>query len=232
MYEKSYMHREVVTHVVVTPATDFVVTASSDGHVKFWKKMAEGVEFVKHFHAHLGPIHALVSSSDGLRLCTTGGDKAVKFFEVVSFDMSNMLRLEYVPTAACWCHTRGAPVGKIALAAMDSPLVRVYATDGATAGYGTPLQTVSLHRSPVVVLAVNETKGVCVSGDERGVLEYWPAQPEDPEAEPHTLNPSTSGVSFRFKMDTDLFDLAKVIYLLLVRFLVLTSNNKGGVCCS
>ncbi len=82
MYEKSYMHREVVTHVCMTPGTDFLVTASRDGHVKFWKKMPEGIEFVKHFHAHLGAINALAASKDGLRVCTTGADKAVKFFEV------------------------------------------------------------------------------------------------------------------------------------------------------
>ena len=34
--------------------TDFVVTGSQDGHVKFWKKQVEGIEFVKHFRAHLG----------------------------------------------------------------------------------------------------------------------------------------------------------------------------------
>lgn len=54
MYEKSYMHRDIVTHCVFTPGTDFLVTGSSDGHVKFWKKMPEGIEFVKHYHAHLG----------------------------------------------------------------------------------------------------------------------------------------------------------------------------------
>lgn len=52
-YEKSYMHRDVVTHVLVTK-TDFLVTASCDGHVKFWKKMETGIEFVKHFRSHLG----------------------------------------------------------------------------------------------------------------------------------------------------------------------------------
>lgn len=51
-YEKSYMHRDVVTHVIVTK-TDFVVTASIDGHLKFWKKMEDGIEFVKHFRGHL-----------------------------------------------------------------------------------------------------------------------------------------------------------------------------------
>ena len=31
-----------------------MLTASADGHVKFWKKKEEDVEFVKHFKAHLG----------------------------------------------------------------------------------------------------------------------------------------------------------------------------------
>ncbi|TMW41781.1 hypothetical protein DOY81_013137, partial [Sarcophaga bullata] len=57
-YEKSYMHRDVITHLVVTK-TDFVITASIDGHIKFWKKMEEGIEFVKHFRSHLMPIHSL-----------------------------------------------------------------------------------------------------------------------------------------------------------------------------
>jgi len=56
MYEKSYMHRDWVTHCVFTLNTDFLVTASQDGHVKFWKKMPEGLEFVKHYHAHLGEV--------------------------------------------------------------------------------------------------------------------------------------------------------------------------------
>lgn len=55
MYEKSYMHREVVTHCLVTP-TDFIITASMDGCVKFWKKHQEGIEFVKVYRAHLGSV--------------------------------------------------------------------------------------------------------------------------------------------------------------------------------
>lgn len=34
--------------------TDFVITASQDGHVKYWKKQEDGIEFVKHYRAHLG----------------------------------------------------------------------------------------------------------------------------------------------------------------------------------
>jgi peptidylprolyl isomerase domain and WD repeat-containing protein 1 len=52
-YEKSFMHRDIVTHVFATK-TDFIITASCDGHLKFWKKIhKEGVEFVKHFRCHM-----------------------------------------------------------------------------------------------------------------------------------------------------------------------------------
>lgn len=40
--------------VLLASRTDFIITASVDGHVKFWKKQEEGIEFVKHFRAHLG----------------------------------------------------------------------------------------------------------------------------------------------------------------------------------
>ena len=56
MYERSYMHRDQITQVAVAQATDFIITGSKDGHLKFWKKRAEGIEFVKHFRAHLGAV--------------------------------------------------------------------------------------------------------------------------------------------------------------------------------
>lgn len=54
-YERSYMHRDVITHCLVTNS-DFIITASCDGHIKFWKKVDNGIEFVKHFRSHLGII--------------------------------------------------------------------------------------------------------------------------------------------------------------------------------
>ena len=39
---------------VVCYRTEFLITASCDGHIKFWKKQGEGIEFVKHFKAHMG----------------------------------------------------------------------------------------------------------------------------------------------------------------------------------
>ena len=65
LYEKSYMHRDVVTHVSVSGA-DFFISGSADGHLKFWKKRPIGIEFAKHFRSHLGPIEGLAVSSNRL----------------------------------------------------------------------------------------------------------------------------------------------------------------------
>ncbi|KAF0038872.1 hypothetical protein F2P81_009356 [Scophthalmus maximus] len=98
-YERSYMHRDVITHLVCSK-TDFVITASQDGHVKFWKKKEEeGIEFVKHFRSHLGVIESIAVSAEGALLCSVGDDQAMKVFDVVNFDMINMLKLGVIVSA-------------------------------------------------------------------------------------------------------------------------------------
>ena len=107
MYEKSYMHRDFATHVAATPGTDFFITASADGHLKFWKKRFEGIEFVKHFRSHVGPVIDLSVSADGLYCATVGHDKSVKVYDVVNFDMTLMIRLPFVPTACEFVYRKG-----------------------------------------------------------------------------------------------------------------------------
>merc|ERR1719401_2372758 len=36
MYEKSFMHRDVVSFAAASPLTNFLITGSANGHVKFW----------------------------------------------------------------------------------------------------------------------------------------------------------------------------------------------------
>jgi hypothetical protein len=78
MYEKSYMHRDTVVQVAVAHGPDFIITASVDGHIKFWKKQPQGIEFAKHFKAHLGPITGLAVSNDGSLCASISTDKSVK----------------------------------------------------------------------------------------------------------------------------------------------------------
>ena len=38
-YEISYMHKDIVSHIVVSPQNDIIITGSIDGHIKFWQKI-------------------------------------------------------------------------------------------------------------------------------------------------------------------------------------------------
>lgn len=84
-YSKSLMHKDQLSFVTMSPHTDFLITSSIDGFVKFWKKMAVGVEFVKEFRAHNGEVRSVSVSADGRSFATTGADKTVKLFDVITF---------------------------------------------------------------------------------------------------------------------------------------------------
>lgn len=144
-YEKSYMHRDIVTHIAISKQTDFIITGSRDGHVKFWKKMLDSIEFVKHFQAHLGPLTSLSLSYDGQKLSTTSLDKSVKFFEVLSFDLSNMFDVSFVPSTSCWLSGVQGIYSKIAIADRDDSIIRIFRSDGS----GKEIASIACHTAPV-----------------------------------------------------------------------------------
>lgn len=86
-YSKSLMHKDQLSFVTVTPFTDFLITSSIDGVVKFWKKVAVGIEAVKEFKAHIGEIKNVSVSQDGRSFATAGADKTIKIFDVITFGM-------------------------------------------------------------------------------------------------------------------------------------------------
>jgi len=197
-YEISYMHRDVVSHVVVARSSEFILTGSTDGHIKFWRKMQSSIEFVKHFQAHLGPLHSLVVSADDRRLLTTSADQMIKIFDILIFDMASMIDVDYVPTAAAWLSS-----SKIAVADRNAGTIRIYRTDGAESN--TCIHTISgMHLHPVVCLEVNLVHSCVVSADNKGGIEYWDCAAYQPLAASNS-----AAVSYEFKSETDLYELAK-----------------------
>lgn len=67
--------------------TQFLITTSIDGHLKLWKKQEIGIEFVKHYRAHLLPILGIAVSEDGQLLASISEDGTAKVFDVVNFGM-------------------------------------------------------------------------------------------------------------------------------------------------
>lgn len=94
--------------------SDYLITTSIDGHVKFWKKSEGGIDFVKHFRACLGVIVAVDASFDGSLFACASVDKGLKVFDIVNFDMINMFKIDYLPNALCWMYEKGAAVSLLA----------------------------------------------------------------------------------------------------------------------
>lgn len=196
MYEKSFMHRDVVTHVAVSQA-EFLITGSADGHLKFWKKKPIGIEFAKHFRSHLGPIEGLAVSADGLLCCTISNDKSVKIYDVVNYDMMVMIRLPFVPGTVEWVYKQGDVKAKLAISDRNSPFVHIY---DARSGTNEPIISKEIHMGPVKVMKYNQIFDTVISADEKGIIEYWC---------PATLQFPEDRVSFKLKSDTSLFEVVK-----------------------
>ncbi|KAK3044882.1 hypothetical protein LTS18_015160, partial [Coniosporium uncinatum] len=196
-YSKSLMHKEQLCFTVFTPFTDFLITCSVDGSVKFWKKVYGGTEFVKEFRAHTGEIKSVSVSADGRSFATAGADNSIKIFDVVNFDLIAMLSTEVAPKCVCWVHKRGASLPVLAVTLEALPEVRIYD------GRGENLQPIhiikGLHRAPVSLMAYNNEYDCVISADEGGMIEYW--RPNGTYEKPDNV--------WTMKSSTNLFEFKK-----------------------
>ncbi|KAH7023052.1 hypothetical protein EDB80DRAFT_28541 [Ilyonectria destructans] len=196
-YSKSLMHKEQILFTTWTPLTEFLITSSIDGVVKFWKKIAQGIEFVKEFKAHNGEIKSVSVSKDGRSFATAGADETIKIFDVITFDLLSMISLSYLPNCVCWVHTKAASVPMLAVSEQAKPLIHIY--DGRGEREDAIHTIKGLHRSPVHLMAFNEAYDCVVSADENGMLEYW--RPSGNYEKPDEV--------FQYKSSTNLFDFKK-----------------------
>jgi peptidylprolyl isomerase domain and WD repeat-containing protein 1 len=191
------MHKDQLVSVTVAPSpVDFVITTSVDGVVKFWKKIAVGIEFAKEYRAHEGRILSSSVSFDGTLFATAGDedDNTIKIFDVVTFDLLSILNLESAASCVCWVHRRGVSP---TLAVAVGKEILIYDASG---DLQAPMHTLSsIHRAPVVVMAYNPAFDCVISADAGGMIEYW--QPNDTYEKPDSV--------FKMKAATNLFDFKK-----------------------
>ncbi|KAL1584823.1 hypothetical protein WHR41_06665 [Cladosporium halotolerans] len=196
-YSKSSMHKEQLSFCTFTPHTDFLITSSVDGFVKFWKKVTGGIEFVKEFKAHNGEIKSVSVSADGRGYATAGADGTVKIFDVVNFDLLAMLEPELPPK--CVCFVNGSASSDVTLAVSNETDGRIMMYDG-RGEIQPPLHTISgLHRKPVNLMVYNNAFDCVISTDEGGMVEYW--RPSGSYEKPDNV--------FDIKSSTSLFEFKK-----------------------
>lgn len=225
-YYSSYMHRDVVTHIIAASAHNFLISASIDGQLKFWVRSsslppkatpqetnsktssktstAGKIEFVKQFRAHNGRISDMCISPDGGFLATLGAtDRAIRVFSVSSFDMLEFVTLPFDPTAACWVSPPGAPVPEIAVARGDDDGSVIVLRVGRLSD---PVRSFTVaHVAPISLMTYNARFSAVVSSDTRGVLDYWRPNALD-EGEDRSRIP---GTRFEMRTDTDLYVFAR-----------------------
>ena len=191
-YSKSLMHRGELAYVTVTPLTDFLITTSADGVVKFWK--GTGVEFVKEYRAHDGVVRSVAASHDGRSFASAGDDRAIQIFDVITFDLLSTIPLSSPANVICWVHRASLPF--LAVATEESNEIAIYDGRGENQ---TPLRTIRVHRAPVVAIAYNPIHDYAISADSSGSIEYW--SPSEAQEKPNGL--------FELKSSTQLFEFKK-----------------------
>ncbi|KAL7672713.1 hypothetical protein ACOME3_007594 [Neoechinorhynchus agilis] len=214
-YRQSFMHRDTVTHVLVVRRADFVFTGSVDGHVKLWKvngyhqrnerDIRDPVEFVKDFHAHLGPISQMCQSrSKTLVASLSAEDRSFKVFDVHTFDMICMQKLLFVPQSMEFVDAETTN-GVLLLSDAASERIAVYDSSDFSLVGTLPNMP---HKHPVNHIRSHPYLNVFVSTDTMGMIElsYGGRESDADGHQPGTAVQSPF-VTFRSKCTTDMFVL-------------------------
>lgn len=135
---------------------------------------------------------------DGTLLCTVSLDKSLKVFDVINFDMINMLKLDFTPSQCCFIHSDRDPIKAACVSEKDSKVLRIYDAHGTNRAIHT---IEKLHYHPVNLIKYNHVFEIAVSTDKMGMLEYWSGARNDYEF--------PKNVAFESKMETDLYEFAK-----------------------
>lgn len=163
------MHRDIVDNVISATASNFIITTSLDGNIKFWKKNYIGIEFVKQYKAHLGKITGISISRSGLYMCTSSPkDECVKIFDILNFDMIHFIKLKFVPYLCEFVNDSKDPQLKVAVTEKDTGNIHILKAEGK----GEIHKSLKFHEGTVTALKFNEPKSTLISVDSLGIIEY------------------------------------------------------------
>jgi peptidylprolyl isomerase domain and WD repeat-containing protein 1 len=202
LYEYSFMHQEAVSSILVSTETDFVMTISfSDGILKFWKKLGQGIEFVKAFACGPRVIDAAVST-DGRELSVISDGNKVRFFDIENFSLTSVcdFPLSGNPSALCYCNKPNDGLSSLLAVSVGSAVALVETAEFLENPESyKPRSEFRVHEAPVVLIKYSVGMDCVVSIDKEGGIEVW---------NPRTLA-HPPACSFSSKFDTDLFELMK-----------------------
>ncbi|KEG02778.1 peptidyl-prolyl cis-trans isomerase, putative [Plasmodium vinckei vinckei] len=251
-YEVSYMHTDVVTHVLVSNKKKYIVTGSCNGVIKFWYKNVGSIEFVKHFKIHSDEIIYLFMSEDEEFLGSLSKDKTYKQFDISSFDMNIIIKLDFLPKTGEFVYSSFFSTSvKVAISSSEKPRIYIYK----------PLEsdicihTIDLSSSIIEIIKYNKVYNLCILSDNKGIIDIVDATNFKFPNKNNNNNPMINNsdienndmdiltsidaryngakkIAFSYKSETDLYELCKYkTYALCINissdgeFMVIFSEN-------
>jgi peptidylprolyl isomerase domain and WD repeat-containing protein 1 len=192
---------------VGSTTSEVIASVSNDGVIKFWKKSFHGIEFVKSFKAHVGNITSISMTFNGHKVLTASSkDCTIKLYDSINYDIMTMKKItELKPHIAEFLNIESLDT-IIAMSDNESNLIHIYNIEKSE-NVCPPLK---IHNSPITAMKCNSAYNTMISTDKQGLIEYW-------DTTKYTM-PSKI-VKFSCKSETDLYYLAKVIYLYRMTFL-------------
>ncbi|VWU51029.1 peptidyl-prolyl cis-trans isomerase [Hepatocystis sp. ex Piliocolobus tephrosceles] len=167
-YEASYMHTDIVTHVVISNKTKYIITASTNGVIKFWYKNIGCIEFVKHFKIHSDEIIYLFISEDEELLGSISKDKTYKQFDISSFDMNIIIKLDFLPKTAEFIYSSFFSTSvKLAISSSEKPCIYIYHP----LENDTYTQVIKLNTNIIEIIKYNKFYDLCVLSDSNGLID-------------------------------------------------------------
>ncbi|KAL7068557.1 peptidyl-prolyl cis-trans isomerase, cyclophilin-type family protein [Cryptosporidium serpentis] len=229
LYEYSFMHRSQISHIVCSSKTGFVVTASIDGIIKFWKNINlkkkpddykdNRLEFVKLFKAHKGIISDLSMSTCGNFLVSISCKEMIyNLFNVTSFDMISSIKLPFKPGKCRFILDNSKSTSNyiispsIAISDSETPRVYIIPPNGDYIQSLEKLLFYHYHKAIVNCLCYCPFTNIMISGDISGGLEVWDPQTLSLPKKMATKNFKLSYknmIKYEYKSETDLFELQK-----------------------
>lgn len=196
LYRNSYMHKDIVTDMCQLEST--LVTGAVDGEIKLWKMATADeesescLEFVKLFTTDGAVRQFTVNARDKLMAAINDDSKCITIFDMISFDLINMINLDFVPINICF--TRYDNETRLVVTNDENEILIIDIEEGNTL-YKAP----EIHRSKVEHLYYNEKYHCMISTDLSGMIEYW--TPGGDFDKPDTV--------FQTKSGTNLYDIRK-----------------------
>jgi peptidylprolyl isomerase domain and WD repeat-containing protein 1 len=184
--------------------TNFLLTGSKDGIIKFWKKNNINIEFVKKYKVFLIPIVDIVVSRDGNLACVSSEKNELVIFDIISFDLTHRFYISFNPGSLSFVHKKNSPSPLLAISSKVSSIIKIFNCDKIELNnLNEPIvnsyREINIHKYPVMHLEYNPKYHCCITIDNKSFVEIWNV---DDKKKPFCLK-------FESKYTTDLFSFFK-----------------------